>query len=195
MKTFLDDENREWRLHLTWDKAEEIYARCERPDSTPEERKTFDLFSPVNKEQIESFVYNNPYTGRFDVQNAKRLVNVLYVLCEEQCKERNITDEQFGRMLMSSLFGSAYKALMEEIENFIPDPAQKTAFQNLLYLAGGMQQTALSELNQILTQARTAADAHMSQNADEAKAQMATVLEKMKTTLTQAAEESSTTSS
>jgi hypothetical protein len=194
MKVFLDDDNREWKLHLTWDNAEQIYTRCERPDSTPEERKTFDLFNITNKEQVEAFVVYDPHTGRFNVQHGRYIVNILYLLCEEQCKERNISDLDFGNMMMSSLFSRAYEALMGEIENFIPSPEQKTAFQNLLYLAGGTQQTALSELNQILTKARTAVDAQINQKAAEAADMMETAMKNMATDL-KAAEESSTTSS
>ena len=43
MRTFLDDNNQKWDINLTWDKAEQIAIRCERPDSTPEERKTLPM--------------------------------------------------------------------------------------------------------------------------------------------------------
>ena len=53
MRIFYDENHQQWKLHLTWDKAEQIAARCERPDSAPEDRKYFDLFNLTNKEQIE----------------------------------------------------------------------------------------------------------------------------------------------
>jgi len=167
MKTFFDDENREWKLNLTWAKAEEIALRCERPDSTPEKRTTYDLFNITDKEQIEAFTLYDPYTGRFNIQTAKYLVNILYVLCEEQCAERGMTDVQFGEMLMGSLFSRAWESFMEELVNFIQHPEQRTLFQNLLYLAEGTQRSALQEVNQTLTQQRTALDAHVRQMITE----------------------------
>jgi len=167
MKKFFDDDNREWTLNLTWAKAEEIYQRCQRPDSTPQERKTFDLFNLTDKEQIEAFVLTDPYTGRFNVQNARYIINMIYVLCEQQCADRGITDIQFGEMLMGSLFSRACAAFMEELGNFIQDPERKEMFQNLLYLAGGNQAVVLSEANRILTEKRTALDAQMHQMIGE----------------------------
>jgi len=178
MRTFYDENHQQWKLHLTWDKAEQIAARCERPDSTPENRKTFDLFNLTNKEQIESLLLEDPYTGRFNVNNGRCLVNVMYVLCEEQCKEREMTDVQFGEMLMSSTFALARQAFMEELVNFIPDSERRTLFQNMLYLAAGNQSVALSEANRILAEKRTALNALTTQTiGDNMEKAMAPAIE------------------
>jgi DNA-binding transcriptional MerR regulator len=186
MKIFLDDENREWKLNLTWAKAEEIAQRCERPDSTPEKRTTFDLFNITDKEQIESFTFHDMYTGRFNVHIARCLVNILYVLCEQQCAERSVTDVQFGEMMGSGLFSRAWEAFMEELGNFIQDPEQMTMFQSLLYLAEGTRRTALQEVNQTLAQQKTALDVHVRQMITERVEKMQKEIE---TKLAKAAED------
>ena len=48
------------------------------------------------------------------------LCNVLYVLCEEQAKDRDISDEDFGRLLAGDVIGDAAMALEEAITNFFP---------------------------------------------------------------------------
>jgi hypothetical protein len=53
---------------------------------------------------------SDPYTA----------ANVLYVLCERQCAEYQITDEQFGAALAGDDFEAAVTALLEELVDFFP---------------------------------------------------------------------------
>lgn len=48
------------------------------------------------------------------------LCDVLFVLCQDQAKERNITDEQFGEGLCGDAIEHASDALLEELVNFFP---------------------------------------------------------------------------
>ena len=195
MRTFFDEENREWKLRLTFKKAKEIHERCERPDSTQRARKTYDFFNITDKEQVEYLSYNDPLTGRFNLETAERLVNILYVLCEEQCKEREMSAEQFGEMLGDGLFGKAWAAFQEELVNFIPDPTCKEMYQNLMYLAVGTQQAALSEANRILTETRTALDAHVHQRVLEASEMVKQAIKELDETPVKAVVDSGTTNS
>jgi len=156
MRTFIDESGQEWILSLTWEKAEQIAARVERPDSTKKDRRMFDLFNPTDVEQVQVFLDRDPMTGRFNVESGRCLVRILYVLCEEQCKERKMSPEDFGRMLTSGAFADAKEAFMTEFVNFIPCKEQKEMFQNLMLLADGGQSVALSEANQTLMQQVTA---------------------------------------
>jgi hypothetical protein len=114
MRTFYGNGglNDKWTLNLTWAKAKKIADICERPDSTKENRKTYNLFNMTDMEQAACFSLYDPQTGDFKLNHAEHLVNVFYVLCEEQCKEREMTDVQFGEMMASSVFGDAHRALM-----------------------------------------------------------------------------------
>lgn len=49
------------------------------------------------------------------------LVNVLYLLCQRQCEERKLTDEDFGQLLYGEGLKKAREALVEAIRDFIPD--------------------------------------------------------------------------
>ena len=167
MRTFYDNKHQTWTFELTWDKADVIAERCERPDSTPENRKTFDLFNMTDAEQAEFFHVQDPLTGRFNRKSAEALVNVMYVLCEEQCKERDMSDKDFGKMLATSAWSQAYTMFMEELVNFIPDPEAQALFRNLLFLAGGTRQAALYEANQTLTKKKTALLAQSTQIVED----------------------------
>jgi len=177
MREFTDENGQKWIFHLTWDKAEQISARVERPDSTPKDRKTFDLLNPTDKEQVEALVLYEP-TGRFNLKNGRCLVAMFYVLCEEQCKERKMSPEQFGQLMMSGTFAAAYEAFLEEFGNFIQDPDRKMMFQDMIYLAGGMQSAALSEASRTLRQQRTVLDAHVTKMIAESADQMEREMEK-----------------
>ncbi len=48
------------------------------------------------------------------------LVNVVYVLCQRQCQERNISDEQFGELMAGDVIESATVALLEDLRDFFP---------------------------------------------------------------------------
>ena len=167
MRTFIDEQLRTWKLNLTWDKADEIAARCERPDSTPEHRKTFDLFNMTDKEQTEYFDFLDPATGRFNRKNAAALAYMIYVLCEGQCQERGVSAEEFCGMMQTGIFGRAMDALIEELVNFIPDQESKKMFQTMLSLVGGSRKAASSKVTQNLIEKQTVIDAQITQILDE----------------------------
>ena len=162
MRHFYDTQLQKWTINLTWDIAEDIFKRVERPDSTKKHPKHFDLFNLTDQDQADCFVTHD-HTGRFSIKKGKCLVNMLYVICEEQCKERNISDLDFAKVVSGVPFGHAMEALMEEIGNFIPDPVRRTMFQNLLSLADGGQLAVLSEAAQLLTEKVTALHATTTQ--------------------------------
>lgn len=49
-----------------------------------------------------------------------RLVDVLYVLCEEQCTAKSVTDEDFGYALVGEAIEKALDALVESLLDFFP---------------------------------------------------------------------------
>lgn len=192
MRIFYGNNHEKWNLNLTWAKAEKIAEVCERPDSTPEKRKTYDLFNMTDTEQAACFNLYDPTTGRLILKHMEHLVNVIYILCEEQCVERGISDKEFGEMMGSGLFGNAYAALMEEVVNFIPDSERREMFRMLLILADGKQAGVLRNLNQTLTQELTAMDAQITQITD---VKLGKAFEQMKEALAKVAEENTTTTS
>ena len=178
MRVFFDERDQKWEINLTWDKAEQINGRVEQHDSTPENPKYFDLLNLANHEQAECFVLFDPVTGRFNLDKARCIVRILYILCEQQCDERDISPEEFAELIQGGAFSRAKKALEEELVNFIPDEDQKKMFQNLLCLADGNRSVALSEVNQILEERLTALTAQQTRGAQDVINSIFTPLEK-----------------
>ena len=58
------------------------------------------------------------------------LCNVLFVLCEDQAKARNVSDEDFGRLLAGDVIYEATVALEEATINFFP-PQKRSLLQRL----------------------------------------------------------------
>ena len=192
MQSFKDSQGNTWVIHMTWGLAEKIRLLCERPSSTPERRLTFDFFNMGDQEQVADLIISDPETGRFLLERAERLVNVLYVLCEDQCKERGISDVEFGNMITDSVFYDSYQALLAEAVNFIPDPERREMFRKILILAGGGQNIVLAEMNRALGEKLTALSARAS---EVVKGRIETEWKKVDRVLSKAGEENSTTSS
>lgn len=49
-----------------------------------------------------------------------KLISVLYVMCEDQCKEKNIDPRQFGRLFNREAVDSAGNAFIESLFLFYP---------------------------------------------------------------------------
>jgi hypothetical protein len=49
------------------------------------------------------------------------LADTLYVLCEKQCQERNISSEDFGYSLAGDAIEYATKAILDELIAFLPE--------------------------------------------------------------------------
>ena len=47
-------------------------------------------------------------------------VDVLYVICREQCENQNVSDEDFGRGLLGDALENATIAFLEALTNFFP---------------------------------------------------------------------------
>ena len=167
MQSFKDGAGNTWILDMTWARAERIYKLCERHSSTPENRLTFDFFNMGDESQAAELILSDPETGRFRLDYAKCLVNVLYVLCEDQCRERGVSDSEFGEMMTNSTFNAAYHAMMEELVNFIPNPERQAMFRKILTLAEGAQTAVLAETNRILDEKLNAMTAQITKTVRE----------------------------
>lgn len=60
-------------------------------------------------------------------------VNVLYVICREQCQKLNVTDREFGRALNGDAIASATEALVEAIGLF-SHPRKRGQIKRMLEL-------------------------------------------------------------
>lgn len=78
-----------------------------------------------------------------------RLVDVLYVLCRGQCKERGISDEDFGRAFNGDTLEAAADAFTEELVDFFR-PAARPAMRKMLAKGKEIGQLQLAEMDQRL---------------------------------------------
>ncbi len=69
------------------------------------------------------------------------LVDLLWVLCEKQAQERNITDEQFGGGLAGDSIEAATTALLEAVADFFPGP-RRSLFKKVISKTATIEQTA-----------------------------------------------------
>lgn len=61
-----------------------------------------------------------------------RLVDVVYVLCREQCQAQGLTDEDFGRGFSGDSLEAAGEAFVAELLDFFPNRQARTSLRKLL---------------------------------------------------------------
>ena len=105
MHSFSDKNGKAWTIELTIGVIEEIKGRLE-----------IDLLDPDSSTERDI-----PLIAKLSpigVENIKLFCNMLYLLCEEQCKECGIDSAQFGRLLSPKALKDAYDAFFKEWLDF-----------------------------------------------------------------------------
>ena len=77
------------------------------------------------------------------------LVDVLYVLCREQCRDRAVTDEQFGRAMGGDAVEQAAAALLDELVAFFPK-SRREVLGALLTKTDQLRETAAAMMTKAL---------------------------------------------
>ena len=106
MKIFKDNRNREWQLVLNVYEMKQIRAKL-----------GIDLIDVIQLDK----------SGNIQVDMIDRiandpclLVDILWVLCEAQAKELDVTDVDFGSSLAGDAIENATKAFLDELVDFFP---------------------------------------------------------------------------
>lgn len=76
------------------------------------------------------------------------MVDVIYVLCKEQCDKRELSDLDFGRLLTGDVLEDASKKLVDETIDFFPNRHQRETLKKQVAKAEQMNETMLSEIDQ-----------------------------------------------
>lgn len=97
MKVFKDSTNREWIITVNVGTAKAV-----------RDLTGVDIFNLYDREAGR--VFADPVL----------LVNVLYVLCKEQCEKRGLSDAQFGEALVGDCIEDAATKLLREVADFFP---------------------------------------------------------------------------
>lgn len=122
MDSFTDKTGRSWKIELTVGTMEKV-----------KDALKIDLFDPVN-EDTQLIAELAPISAK----NIMLFVDMLYVLCEEQCKQpkvassippntdwKEITSAQFGMQLGGDALKGAYEAFYKEWEGFFQSLGRK----------------------------------------------------------------------
>jgi hypothetical protein len=67
---------------------------------------------------LELLLQDSKLNERLD--DPVQLVDVLYVLCKDQCDAQNVTDEHFGRSLTRDSIEDGWRAVLEGLVSFSP---------------------------------------------------------------------------
>jgi len=67
-----------------------------------------------------------------DDANLLRLVDAVYVLCREQCRDKQLSDAQFGELLAGSSIESMRRAFALAVIDFFPDAPLRESLRSLL---------------------------------------------------------------
>jgi hypothetical protein len=104
MHSFTDKNGRVWEIELTVGLMEYVQSRLE-----------VDLFDPVTEER--SLIVE---LAPISLNNVKLFANLLFVLCEEQCKasDPEIVSLEFGKLLLGKALRGAYEAFYSEWQDF-----------------------------------------------------------------------------
>jgi len=102
MHVFQDKDGVEWNVEMTIGLMEEIKGQLK-----------VDLLEPIG-EEYQAVTDLIP----IDNQHIMLFCNVLYLICEDQCKEREKSSKDFGRLLGPTAIKGAYDAFFSEWQDF-----------------------------------------------------------------------------
>lgn len=112
MKIFKDNAGRTWTVSITVYAVKRVRARL-----------NVDLYGLVD----EKFEGLSKLLG-----DPVALVDVLFVLCEEEAGKLGVSDEDFGRAMGGDAIGHAADAFTDELVDFFPDPRVRTGLKKVL---------------------------------------------------------------
>ena len=133
MESFYDKNGGAWDLELTIGMAMKLKSRL-----------NFDIENLVSLKKDEKSTIENL------VNDTELLFNVVYVMCEKQCIERGISQEEFAGKFDRVSIESATDSLLKEFVNFSP-PVKKRILRELLKISEEAKKKIETELDRILT--------------------------------------------
>lgn len=109
MHSFEDKTGQSWNVELTVGIIENVKDRLE-----------IDLFDPVG-DDTQLIAKLAPIS----TTNIKLFIDMIWVVCEEQCNERELSSAQFGGLLNAESLKGIYTAFYEEWELFFQSLGRK----------------------------------------------------------------------
>lgn len=153
MSRFKDANHREWHLDITVNELRRVKKMVDLDLLDLEEGRTIARLA------------NDPIL----------LVDVLWILCEDQAQKEGITDEQFGRSLRGEVIEHATEALFEALTDFFP-PQRQILLRKLIETARTMGQKERALVEMYVNS--PALEEFMDQQIEELKQKLETALKK-----------------
>lgn len=136
MQSFTDKTGAAWDIELTVGTARKIKSRL---GIDIENAVTFDTKeNPQDASALEKIA-----------KDFILLFDIIFILCENQCRERNITGDQFADLFNGDTIVKATDALLEEIINF-SRPARRKVLRKLNEISKEYSEKAGEKLEAIL---------------------------------------------
>lgn len=79
-----------------------------------------------------------------------RLVDVLYVLCQDEAHARHVSDEEFGRAMYGDAIHQATEAFLEELIDFFPDPKGRNSLRKIVDESRKVRRRLMDRVEQVL---------------------------------------------
>ena len=134
MRTFQDNAGRSWTVTLN------VYAVKKVRDLLQVDLLDLGGDPSIGRGGLEAGDKpGNPSTGHGAggllyrlIADPVLLVDVLYVVCQEQADGASVTDEQFGRAMAGDAIDGATKAFLEELADFTPSPRDRARARKVI---------------------------------------------------------------
>ncbi len=91
------------------------------------------------------------------VADVVKLIDILYVLCQDQANERKVTDEDFGRAMWGDVMESASNAFIKELIDFFPGALRREGLLKVMEASKDVQDKISIHNQTILNQIDTEA--------------------------------------
>ena len=147
-RCFTDDSGRDWLVAINVTTVKRVRALCD-----------VDLMAILDE--------SGALLARF-VDDPALLADVLYVACQAQADERDVSDEQFGELLAGDTLQKATDAFLEALVDFFPQETRRKALRRLIEKINKVQGIAL---NMAVTQLE---DPELDKRMEEAVAKVLT---------------------
>lgn len=121
MHGFVDSAGRQWTVRVDVGAVKRVRAALGVDLMQVAEKRTADGREPGVLERLAS--------------DPVLLVDVIYVLCEEQAKRSGVSDEEFGRAMLGDALDGAVKAMLGAVVDFFPNPRERAALKRVLTAA------------------------------------------------------------
>lgn len=132
MRTFTDNAGRTWTVAIHVAAVKRVRAILE-----------IDLYGLVNEgfERLAELCHD-PVT----------LVDLLYVLCQDEAEKRGVSDEDFGRAMAGDSIERATMAFIEALTDFFPNPRVRAGLKRVMATAGQTRDHLIENWSQQIDQ-------------------------------------------